>query len=54
MDGMQKNAKSVIAEMDKSNLAPSIRTLDLKTEDPLPDLKAVSCICNAKEDTLKI
>jgi len=49
-----KNATSVIAKMDESNLAPSIRTLDLKTEDSLPDLKAVSCIWNAEEDTVKI
>ena len=40
--------------MDDNNLAPPIRTLDLKTEEPLPDFKAVNCIWNAKDDVLKI
>ena len=40
--------------MGKDNLAPPIRTLDLKTEKPLPDLKAVSCIWNAEDDVLNI
>ena len=40
--------------MDEDNLAPLIRTLDLKTEEPLPDLKAVSCIWNAEDEVLKI
>ena len=44
----------VIAEMEEAVLAPSIRTLDLKTEEPLPDLKAMGCTWNAEEDTLKV
>ena len=49
-----KKAKAIIAEMDEDNLAPPIRTLDLKTEEPLPDLKAVGCVWNAEDDVLKI
>ena len=49
-----KKAKSIIPEMDENNLAPLIRTVDLKTEEPLPDFKAVGCIWNAEEDTLTI
>ena len=49
-----KNAKAIIAKMDKNNLAPPIRTLDLKTKEPLPDLKAIGCIWNAEVDVLKI
>ena len=48
-----KKAKAIIAEMDEDNLAPPMRTLDLKTEEPLPDLKAVGFIWNAEDDVLK-
>ena len=36
--------------MEEAVLAPSIRILDLKTEEPLPDLKAMGCTWNAEED----
>ena len=49
-----RKAVPVIAEMEEAVLAPSIRTLDLKTEEPLPDLKAMGCTWNAEEDTLKV
>ena len=49
-----QKAVPVIAEMEEAVLAPSIRTLDLKTEEPLPDLKAMGCTWNAEEDTLKV
>ena len=49
-----KKTKAIIAEMNGGNLAPPIRRLDLKTEEPLPDFKAVGCIWNAENDVLKI
>ena len=36
--------------MEEAVLAPSIRTLDLKAEELLPDLKAMGCTWNAEED----
>ena len=49
-----KKAKAIIAEMEEDNLAPSTRTLDLRTEEPLPDLKAVGFIRKAEDDVIKI
>ena len=48
-------AKSVLANVDKDKLASSVRTIDLKKdEDPLPQFKAVGCIWNGEQDTLKV
>ena len=48
-------AKSVLANVDKNKLASSVRTIDLKKdEDPLPQFKAVGCIWNGEQDTLKV
>ena len=48
-------AKSVLANVDKNKLASSVRTIDLKKdEDPLPQFKAVGCIWNVEQDTLKV
>ena len=50
-----RTAKPVIAKMNEDLLAPAVRTLDLKTgQEPLPDFKAVGCIWNTEEDTLKV
>ena len=49
------HAKSILSELDERKLAPSIRTLNVKTDDqPLPDFKAVGCVWNAKDDILKV
>ena len=54
MQFLWQPCKAIIAEMDEDNLAPPLRTLDLKTEERLPDLKAVGCIWNAEDNVLKI
>ena len=50
-----RTAKPVITKMNEDLLAPAVRTLDLKTgQEPPPDFKAVGCIWNTEEDTLKV
>ena len=49
-----KEAKPVLMSMDENQLASSIRAIDLTTNDPLPDFKAVGCIWEAEHDVLKL
>ena len=48
-----RSAKTIIAKLGEDMIAPEVRTLDWRTGE-LPEVKAVGCIWNAEEDTLKI
>ena len=48
-------AKSVLANVDENKLASFARKIDLKKdENPFPQFKAVACIWNGEQDTLKV
>ena len=49
-----KETQPVLVEISGNKLAPSIRTIDLGKDDPLPYLKAVGCLWDSEQVVLKV